>query len=747
MDLGYLFNILLKRKWLLLSVMLISSISTFLLIGRLPYAYKSKAVISTGIIDYKGVSLQLDNPFIQQFQIESSFNSLIEKMKSRTSIKLLTDTLLIHDLEAEKTAGIKPFRPSDFVKVEMTDAERDKAVMKLKASFNDSLLNTKPSPEHYNNLLAEGYGYDFESIWKKLDIKRIGETDYLSIEFESENPELSFFVVDVFLKKFFKAHETDLTKKENKQLDFASKQFEARKVELDSITLLIDDYKKRNNLVDATSQREGVVSHIKDLELKLEESRLQIPALKANIASLEKQIMKLGKGIGDSFSNDILYNGDVNELDSRIKALQVKRVEAFANGQNTDAIDKKIESLRKEQAENIQRTVPVNRNHKDKLDDQNIQMVQDKVQKQLDLELAEASYTSYQREISRLESKANALTINDNDLASLLEEKERIDKEYTAARDKFELAKSITDGSENPLSIIEAAEFPFQAESKHRAVFAGFAGIAGGSIASIFLFLLAFLDSSLQSPSQFQRITKLPLVGYVNKVKVRDMNLNNLFLSFQSRPELEVFKENIRKIRTAIEGSGAKCILFASPKPQEGKSFLVVMLAYALSLNDKKILIIDTNFKNNTLSAYKTKSFIEITTDGPKSKAGQGMESGYGHLMNPETAGTNDSNLQSIDIVANKGGSQSPAEVLAGKNFKKVIEQYSKKYDFIFMEAAAMNQFSDARELLPFADKAIVVMSAESPIGNEDKDTLDFLRGMNGKMLGGILNMVDLKNI
>ncbi|MCF8243693.1 MAG: hypothetical protein K9J37_04770 [Saprospiraceae bacterium] len=747
MDLGYLINILLKRKWLLLSVILISSISTFLLIGRLPYAYKSKAVISTGIIDYKGVSLQMDNPFIQQFQIESSFNSLIEKMKSRTSIKLLTDTLLIHDVEAEKMVNGKPFRPADFVRVEMTEDERDKAVLKLKASFNDSLLNTKPSPEHYNNLLAEGYGYDFESLWKKLEIKRIGETDYLSVEFESENPELSYFVVDVFLKKFFKTHETDLSAKENKALDFATKQFDARKVELDTITKLIDDYKRSNNLVDASSQREGVVSHIKDLELKLEESRLQIPALKANIASLEKQIMALGIGLASDFSNKILYSEDVNDIDSRIKKLQEKKVEEFANGKNTDAIDKRIEFLRKEQAANIQRIVPVSPNHKGKLDDQNIQMIQDKVKKQLDLELAIASFDSYQREISRLQAKANMLTINDNELASLMEEKDRIDKEYSSARDKYENAKSYTEGSENPLSIIEATEFPFQAESKHRAIFAGFAGVAGGSIASIILFLLAFIDSSLQSPSQFQRITKLPLIGYVNKVKVHDMNLNNLFLSIQARPELETFKEDIRKIRTVIEGSGAKCVLFTSPKPQEGKSFLVVLLAYALSLNDRKILIIDTNFKNNTLSGYKTNSFIEITTDSPKSKMGLGLGDGYGHLSNPETAAANDSNLQSIDIVANKGGSQSPAEVLAGKNFKKVIEQYGKKYDFIFMEAAAMNKFSDTRELVPFADKVITVMSAESPIGSEDKDTLEYLRGLDSKMLGGILNMVDVKNI
>jgi hypothetical protein len=58
MDFGYLLNILLRRKWLLLSVVLFSSIATWFFIGSLPDVYKAQAVISTGIIDYKGVSLQ-----------------------------------------------------------------------------------------------------------------------------------------------------------------------------------------------------------------------------------------------------------------------------------------------------------------------------------------------------------------------------------------------------------------------------------------------------------------------------------------------------------------------------------------------------------------------------------------------------------------------------------------------------------------------------------------------------------------
>jgi uncharacterized protein involved in exopolysaccharide biosynthesis/Mrp family chromosome partitioning ATPase len=746
MDLGYIVNILAKRKWLLLSVILLASVATWFFIGKLPSAYKSKAVVSTGIIDYKGVSLQLDNPFIQQFQIESSFNSLIEKMKSRTSVKLLTDTLLLHDLQASKT-NLRPFREPDAEEIGLTDDELNNVVMKLKASFTDTLVNAKPNTDLSNNRLAEAYKYDFESLWKKLDIKRIGETDYLSVEFESESPELSYFVVKTFLEKFFQMHEDDLSYKEDKALKFAKEQFDIRKAELDSITQKIDDYKNAHGLVDVSSQREGVVAHIQDLELKQEDSRLLIPALKNNIASLEKQLVYYSKELGPNYADNILYRSDINDIDGQIKALQDKRVEEFANGRSTASLDSRIEGLRKKQASLIQKDIPVDKNLKEKLGDQAIQLLKDKIQKELELEQAEAAYRSYGEEIRRLQGKSAVLTVNDNKLSSLEAEYERIDKEYAAARDKYETAKSFTEGSENPLSIIEQPEFPYEPESKHRAVFSAFAGIAGGSIASIILFLLAFIDSSLQSPSQFQRITKLPLLGIVNKVKVRDMNLHHLFHNFQKEPELEVFKENIRKIRTVIEGSNARTILFASPKPQEGKSFLIVLLAYALSLNEKRILIIDTNFKHNTLSGYKTKSFIEITTDQPKQK-GSSLENGYGQLSNPETAAaSSDATLKSIDIVANKGGSQSPAEVLAGKNFNKVIEQYSKKYDFIFMEAAAMNKFSDARELMPFVDKVIAVMSAESPIGNEDKDTLDFLRGMNGKMLGGVLNMVDLKNI
>src|SRR6202012_3608728 len=63
-----------------------------------------------------------------------------------------------------------------------------------------------------------------------------------------------------------------------------------------------------------------------------------------------------------------------------------------------------------------------------------------------------------------------------------------------------------------------------------------------------------------------------------------------------------VFRESIRKLRYEVERSGKRIFLFASTKKGEGKTTLIQMLAFSLSLNKKKVLIIDTNFSNNDLT-------------------------------------------------------------------------------------------------------------------------------------------------
>ena len=103
--------------------------------------------------------------------------------------------------------------------------------------------------------------------------------------------------------------------------------------------------------------------------------------------------------------------------------------------------------------------------------------------------------------------------------------------------------------------------------------------------------------------------------------------------------------------------------------------------------------------------------------------------------------------LEDVDILGNKGSYLSPSEVFAGKDFDHMINRLADEYDYIFLEGAAMNDYSDSKELIDFVDKVIVVFSADSEIKQADKVDLAFLKGLGNKFMGAVLNKVDLKDL
>jgi polysaccharide biosynthesis transport protein len=76
-----------------------------------------------------------------------------------------------------------------------------------------------------------------------------------------------------------------------------------------------------------------------------------------------------------------------------------------------------------------------------------------------------------------------------------------------------------------------------------------------------------------------------------------------------------------------------------------------------------------------------------------------------------------------------------------------MMVQLRSRYDYILMEGASLNDYSDSKELLTFADKVITVFSADSKIEQIDRESINFIRSLKDAFLGAILNKVNEKNI
>jgi Mrp family chromosome partitioning ATPase len=108
----------------------------------------------------------------------------------------------------------------------------------------------------------------------------------------------------------------------------------------------------------------------------------------------------------------------------------------------------------------------------------------------------------------------------------------------------------------------------------------------------------------------------------------------------------------------------------------------------------------------------------------------------------------NPTRFKNIFIVGNAGGgAESPAEILSGRDFNNLIAVLVESFDYILLEGAALNDFSDTKELVQYADKVYAVFSAESAIKQLDKESILYFKSLGKKFGGAVLNRIDTKDL
>ena len=700
--------------------------------------YKADAILSTGIIDNTTFKIENLNAFMQEFVTKTKFSNKIKTMTNPTSISLLTRRLLLHDLNEDEsrfrvlTSGEEESGLMDF------DQESISNFAVELENYRDSMLHPKDTDREHQlffKRISRALGYDRESILKNLEIKRIGETDYLAVEFISENPELSYFTVNTFCDEIIEYFRNEQLGKENEGVSFFRQDARTKKMRFDSLTKIVNDFRFGAGISDIDEETKNIVSQIKELEFRRENHNLKIPALKENLRKLEFDIKRTANKNANSYADFVTLNSKIDRINKDIKRLEDKI--SRSPGQTNKSLEKKQSNLIKEREKLSERLSNSGAKNLDEVKRENEKLRDQKRKMQFELEEAENAVKSLDRELRKKKGKKVNIASNDAELGVIQQQWEVAKEEYLEATGRVKKAQLESRKPEAELEIIEYAEIPEKPESKNLAIMSAFSGVASGVLATLIIFLFSFFDNSSNSPYRFSQNYDLPLSGHINRIKKKNMNLNSIFNGAVSSKTVEAFKENLRKIRYIVETSGAKTILVTSNKAQEGKSFFLLSLAYSLSLGNRKVLVIDTNIRNNSLSKLANLGQDAIPFIRPTRISNNKVN----HLSNlPVHAGNLPGN---VDILGNFGGEMSPNEALAGKDFVRLLYDYQQKYDYILMEGPALNDYADSKELSLYADKVVGVFAAQSSKVSADEESIGFLNSLGEKYLGSVLNRVD----
>ncbi len=739
MDIQYFFNVIKKRKWLIIIPMIITALATYYFVDRQPEMYDAKASIPTGIVEFTGINMNENSPFVQKMQVEISFANLIKFITTDRTTRFLSYELLVHDIMADSSSLDPPFKkinPSD-IGYTQSELESLAAVLQGRIDTLNSALD-QDSDLIYRKV-AKAYEYDVDFLKKeKFYVKRDGETDALEIKYVDENPRACSFAVNQFCKILKPYHQKEQSKGDLETFYEYEKLAQTRANKLRGLEKELENYKSGKGILNITVQSEETLDQIGKLEAELEEANRAVNANRTIIKNLGSYLNDNDRYKLEKKSGNILSSKAVVNLDARIKRLTD---EYISSGQKDTNLKSQIDLAKVARDQQIKRIAKDQSKDDPGTMDQDDEFLSKRVTAESELTLAQETMRSINSELDKLRGKRNAYINDEAYTTNLNNQIEIARKEYKSTLDRVNESRLNTISSTFKLEPLDWADTPEEPIPDNKYLLAGFAGLVTGSLATVLLFLLALFDLSLNTPNQFSKFTNLNLIGSLNKVKDSNLDLKKLFASFSDNKNLENFKESLRKLRYAFEETNASTFLFTSTKEGEGKTFLILTLAYALTLKDKKILLIDTNFKNNTLTRMSNEkiqdNLLHTRLIGENNLADQFEAKKIKNMFN----------LDNVDIIGNRGTSHSPSEFFAGRDFQNFISDLKDNYDYIFMEGASLNKYSDTRELARFADKIVAVFSAESEIKDADKESIDYLLSKEEKFFGSILNKIDLKNL
>jgi capsular exopolysaccharide synthesis family protein len=247
--------------------------------------------------------------------------------------------------------------------------------------------------------------------------------------------------------------------------------------------------------------------------------------------------------------------------------------------------------------------------------------------------------------------------------------------------------------------------------------------------------LVEMLNDLVRTPSDVRRFLHVPLLGIIPDA-YEDRAVDDIDLCDVVREApYSLLGESYRRCRTNLESSADKpfkTLLVASGQAGDGKTSMACNLAGAFAAKYERVLLIDGNLRQPS---------VHVAFPSEASESDH-CEFGLAHLLRGECTyreAVRPSNVAGLDLVCAGPPTSNPAELLAGRRMKELIEAAAKDYDRVIIDSPPVLLVSDAKILAQLADAALVLFNAATTKRGAAERTIFELEEVGANVVGCIL--------
>lgn len=220
------------------------------------------------------------------------------------------------------------------------------------------------------------------------------------------------------------------------------------------------------------------------------------------------------------------------------------------------------------------------------------------------------------------------------------------------------------------------------------------------------------------------------------KRRERALPIGNRDLIVHTHPKSSI-AECCRTIRTNITFMSAdrprKTLVVTSASPREGKTTVSISLAISLAQSGKRILLVDTDLRKPRIH----RAFGKPLTRGVTSiLVGE----------HPPKDAILETDIPGLSLLASGPVPPNPSELLHTEQFRQLLAELGKSFDHLILDSPPLAAVTDAAILAPQVDGTILIIHTQRTTRDAIRLALRQLRDVNGHLLGGILNEIDLSS-
>ncbi|MBA7684242.1 Tyrosine-protein kinase YwqD [subsurface metagenome] len=162
---------------------------------------------------------------------------------------------------------------------------------------------------------------------------------------------------------------------------------------------------------------------------------------------------------------------------------------------------------------------------------------------------------------------------------------------------------------------------------------------------------------------------------------------------------------------------------------------MAVNLAEALVAENKKVLLIDANFRRPSLQTIFPRT-------GPAGEGDERFEFGLSTLLTG-LCGYQDVKranvIEGLDIIESGQLPSNPAELLGSMRMEQLIKERRKSHDYVIIDGPPILLVSDAKLLARLVDGTILIFNAAATSRGAAQRTIRELKEVNATIVGCVL--------